>query len=367
MTFTVAPEGLDGYAKQVGRASGDARAIGGYLHRYPPPDGTWSSGGLMKLLGENGPRAFAAAQANLNKVGTLLEHDQDGLTDSAAYYRRTDVNAAARMDATLPDRPDRAGLTALEQAWAGNPCGPSFADSRDPSGRLAAVGDVELSHPLAVLDNISISHWALKGIDWVFGYDILGEATDFFLGDWQALAKAGKALGNAADATTDLGYNLQGGAISLRAQWQGHAAEAADQHFTDLAAKLDAMGHPMRVVAKQFELAAEGAYNAGESVSGIIKGLLDAAIIAGIAAAAGTVTAETGVGAVVGYGVAAIEVARMLDMWAEATKVMASVYAATQALIGITQTGVASLESVQMPEVAGGSYRNPLVPEDPHR
>ncbi|MFI5938142.1 hypothetical protein [Actinoplanes sp. NPDC051494] len=366
MTFTVIPEGLDGYAKQVGRAGEDARSIGGYLHQYPPPDGTWSSGGLMKLLGESGPRAFAAAQANLNKAGTLLDADQDGLTDSAAYYRQTDTNAAVRLDATLPDHPDRTGLTALEQAWAGNVCSPSFADSRDPSGRLTAVGDVELSHPLAFLDNISISHWALKGIDWVFGYDILGEATNFFLGDWQALAKAGKALGNAADASFDLGYNVQGGAISLRTQWQGHAAQAADQHFTDIAATLDTMGHPMKVVAKQLELAAEGAYNAGESVSGIIKGLLDAAIIAGIAAAAGTVTAETGVGAVVGYGVAAIEVTRMLDMWAEATKVMSSVYAATQATIGIAQTGIASLESVQIPEVNGGSYHHPLVPLGPH-
>ncbi|GAB1690158.1 hypothetical protein KRM28CT15_19610 [Krasilnikovia sp. M28-CT-15] len=65
------PEGLDGYAKQVGRAGEDARAIGGYLHRYPPPDGTWSSGGSMKLMGETGPRAFAAAEANLATAGTL--------------------------------------------------------------------------------------------------------------------------------------------------------------------------------------------------------------------------------------------------------------------------------------------------------
>ncbi|MFI5933843.1 hypothetical protein [Actinoplanes sp. NPDC051494] len=90
----------------------------------------------------SGPRAFAAAQANLNKAGTLLDADQDGLTDSAAYYRQTDTNAAVRLDATLPAHPDRTGLTALEQAWAGNICSPSFADSRDPSGRLTAVGDV---------------------------------------------------------------------------------------------------------------------------------------------------------------------------------------------------------------------------------
>jgi hypothetical protein len=42
-----------------------------------------------------------------------------------------------------------------------------------------------------------------------------------------------------------------------------------------------------------------------EAIGTAIKGMLDAALIAGIAAAAGTVTGETGIGAVVGYGVAA--------------------------------------------------------------
>ena len=44
---------------------------------------------------------------------------------------------------------------------------------------------------------------------------------------------------------------------------------------------------------------AHGVWSAAEAVTGWVKGMADAAIIAGIA---GTVTAETGIGAVVGYG-----------------------------------------------------------------
>ncbi len=63
----------------------------------------------------------------------------------AGYYRRTDAAMAAAFDAILPDW-CAANPTVLQQRWAGNPCGPGFADSRDAAGRLAPVDDVEYTH-----------------------------------------------------------------------------------------------------------------------------------------------------------------------------------------------------------------------------
>ncbi|GGQ84055.1 hypothetical protein GCM10010166_62870 [Couchioplanes caeruleus subsp. azureus] len=268
------------------------------------------------------------------------------------YYRQTDLAAAARVDATLPDRCVTTP-TALENAWAANPCAPGSADSREPSGRLKPVDDVEYSHPLGFLDNISVSHWALKGFDFVFGFNPLEKVTEYFLGDWRSFAKAGKAIGYAADALDDLGYNVQGGAIAVHSSWQGRAADTAYTHFTGLASGIEDLVDPMRQIAGQFETISHGVWNACEATTGFVKGMLDAAIIAGISAAAGTVTAETGIGAVVGYGVAAIEVCRMLDMWAEATKVMTAIYSAVQAGAGLIESQAARLQGADLPELSG--------------
>jgi hypothetical protein len=54
---------------------------------------------------------------------------------------------------------------------------------------------------------------------------------------------------------------------------------------------------------------ADAVWEAGDAIGGLIKGMCDAALIAGLAAIGGTVTAATGVGAAVGYGIAAVETA----------------------------------------------------------
>jgi hypothetical protein len=103
-------------------------------------------------------------------------------------------------------------------------------------------------------------------------------------------------------------------------------------------------------------------WSACEAATGYIKGMLDAAIIAGISAAAGTITAETGVGAIVGYGVAALEVCRMLDAWAEATKVMTSIYSAVQAGAGLIETQTSRLYRPDLPDLSSyPAYHHPLA------
>nr|WP_240947783.1 WXG100 family type VII secretion target [Planosporangium mesophilum] len=252
--------------------------------------------------------------------------------------------------------------TALEKEWASNACAPSFLDSREPSGRLKPVDDVEYTHPLAFLDNISLSNWALKGFDYVLGFNPLDRVSEFLVGDWQAVAKAGVAIGRAADALHDLGYNVQGGAIALRGGWEGTAADAAYQHFTGLAGGINDLVDPMREISKQFDSIAHGVYSLSEAATGWVKGMIDAAIIAGIAAAAGTVTAETGIGAVVGYGVAAYEVARILDLWGKSTAAMTDLYGAVQGAVGFIESQLHRLQSADLPDLSGyPAYRHPLA------
>jgi uncharacterized protein YukE len=359
VTFAVQPGWLDGYAGQVGRGADDAAGVKRYLEQYRI-DGGWH-GSLIAVVRSAHVNSLSVAAAMAGKVAGILHTSEEGISGAAAYYRTTDAAAAARTDAILPGR-CASTPTALEKEWAANACAPSFSDSREPSGRLKPVDNVEYTHPLAFLDDISLSNWALKGFDFVFGFNPLEKLAEFLVGDWPAVAKAGVAIGRAADALHDLGYNVQGGAVALRGGWEGVAADAAYTHFTGLAGGIDDLVNPMREISKQFDSIARGVYNLSEAATGWLKGMADAALIAGIAAAAGTVTAETGVGAVVGYGVAAYEVARILDLWAKGTAAMNNLYAAVQATVGVIESQLHRLQSADLPDLSGyPAYRHPAL------
>jgi hypothetical protein len=358
VTFLVQPGALDGYAAQVGRAGDDATSIKDYLLGYKVDSG-WD-GLLIEAVGDSHVKAMDTARDLGGRVATVLHDSYNGLVAAAGYYRRTDTTAAAAFDATLPGR-CATTPSVLEQRWASNPCGPWFSDSREPSGRLKPVDDVEYTHPLAVLDNISVSNWALKGFDFVFGFNPLEKVSEFFVGDWQAVAKGGKALGHAAEAFDDLGYNVQGGAIAVHTSWHGMAADAAYAHFTTTASAVEDLVDPLKKISQQFDMIAHGVWSTAEAVTGWVKGMIDAAIIAGIAAAAGTITAESGVGAIIGYGVAALEVCELLDMWAQATAAMNNLYAIVQGAIGIIESQLAILRSTQLPDTSTlDAYQSPF-------
>ncbi|GAA2575156.1 hypothetical protein GCM10010435_58740 [Winogradskya consettensis] len=212
------------------------------------------------------------------------------------------------------------------------------------------------------MDYTSPSNYILVAFDHVFGFNPLERALESLLGDWQAIAQAGVAFGHAADAVQDLGYNVQGGAIALQPGWEGVAADAAYFGFTRLADGAANLADPFRGISQQFTEIAQGVYNTSEAVSGFLKGLCDAAIIAGIAFVAGTATAASGVGAVVGYGVAGVEIANMLRLWAQATEAINSIFAAVQAALGIIE-GQLSRVADAVPDLADYSaYRHPQVP-----
>jgi hypothetical protein len=359
VTFHVFPASLDGYAAQLDRAAGDARDTKGYLVRYSEIAN--ADGALVELAVTAQRNALGAAVAATERAMGLLEASRNGLTSAARYYRTTDAAAAARADALLPSTCPHTD-TALAQAWAENPCAPSYGDSRAPAGRLKPVDNVEYSHPLSFLDSLSVSHWALQAFDLVFGFNPLDKVFEFFAGDWEAIARAGVAIGRAADAVYDVGYNVQGGAVALSDGWEGSAASTARAYFTDLADGLADMKEPLKQISRQFDAIAHGVWSACEAVSGFAKGIVDQAIIAGIALAAGTITAETGVGALVGYGVAALEVANMLRMWGQATSAMQAIYGAVQFAAGVIETQIAQLDTAKLPEFPGGSgYHHPLV------
>ncbi|WBB86133.1 hypothetical protein O7542_03025 [Micromonospora sp. WMMC264] len=81
-----------------------------------------------------------------------------------------------------------------------------------------------------------------------------------------------------------------------------------------------------------------------------------------MAAAAGTVTSETGVGALVGYGVAAAEAANMFRLWGEATKLCQQIAATVLICRTALTRELSDLDTVALPSLPdGGHYDHPLA------
>jgi hypothetical protein len=107
---------------------------------------------------------------------------------------------------------------------------------------------------------------------------------------------------------------------------------------------------------------AHSVWSAAEMTGNLVKALLDAAIIAGIGLVAGTITAETGVGAIIGYGVAAVEVANMLRLWAKITEFIQTAAMAVNGFVAALDREASGLDAAKLPSLPGGpGYDHPLV------
>jgi uncharacterized protein YukE len=358
--FNVQSSALTSYAGQLDRGYQGVKSVQTYVDAYAA-DGT--GGELFALAREGHLHATEAIRNTFTRLSCLLEASVPELRASSAYYKGTDLAAAARIDRALPPGIGQCP-TPLEYELASNPCKPAlFGDPRFPESHLTAPGEPDNpSNPMAWMDYLSPSSWASKGLGIIFDFDPIAEMQNKLFGDWEALGKMPAVLANTGAALHDVAADVQSGATTLHDYWQGNAGDTAYRYFTDLATGVDALAGPVHAIGDAYRTMADAVWSAGEAVGGALKGMIDAAVIAGIAAAAGTATAETGVGALVGYGVAAVEVANVLKLWGEATKFYQNASAAVLLFRGVLNRCLSDLDSVKLPVLGGGAgYDHPLL------
>ncbi|MEV0898466.1 hypothetical protein [Actinoplanes sp. NPDC049802] len=361
----VEPQALVSYADQLGRARDDSRAIGDYIVKNAE-DGT--GGEIYGVADEGNKHAVEVIRNAFGRVTSVLDSAIPELRAAAEYYRNTDLEAAIELDRALPASGEWCP-TAIEHEIAVCPPVP-FNDSRFPEQHLDKP-DLEPEGPvnkLAWMDYISPTAWMMKGFDIILGFDPVQEVQNKIFGDWEVFAQMQPVLTNASAAVHDLAYNIQAGATELHGgRWNGNAGEAAYRYFTDLATSVDRMRAPLAKMGEEYRIMADAVWEAGDAIGGLIKGICDAALIAGVAAAAGTATAWTGGGAVVGYGVAAAEAAGMLAMWAQVTKYLAYADSAVKGFRALLDSTLSDLDEVGLSALGGGAgYDHPLAGAGAH-
>ncbi|MEU6576990.1 hypothetical protein [Streptomyces sp. NPDC046805] len=213
-----------------------------------------------------------------------------------------------------------------------------------------------------VSDFLSPSEWVLGTIEFVFGFNPLEEAISWFTGDWESYVKCGEMWANTGALTKDIAANLQSGNRELDATWDGNAADAAYVYFDELAKKIGSLDADLKELQGYYKDVGLAVARGADLVKGLLEQLADEAIIAEAELAAGTLLAETGVGAVMGYAAAALEIAEMIKTWGRITEA----YSAAQQAVDVATTagglvvGRLGIALKSFPE-PGKSYDNPAV------
>ncbi|MER5951680.1 hypothetical protein ABT127_37145 [Streptomyces sp. NPDC001904] len=203
----------------------------------------------------------------------------------------------------------------------------SVADVAEPTVHLRAPGTpTEFHSPLELLndasDLVSPTYWVNEILDAALGFNPMDKAKEYVAGDWEAYAKCADLWENLGKLCADVGRNVQSGNRSLDAAWSGNAADAAFVYFRTLAERCDDLQADLNSLSEKYGVVSHGVWSTAEAMGAILGTIGDTAAVAAIAAAAGTLTSWTGSGAVVGYGLAAVEIVRIVELWGELTKLV---------------------------------------------
>jgi hypothetical protein len=216
-------------------------------------------------------------------------------------------------------------------------------------------------NPIDLFNYVSPSAWLNTVIEKLTGFDVFGWMTDWLSGDWEKLWKFGDAMANLAGCMQQIGIDIQAGMLRLNASWDGNAGDAAFQYFSRLAAATSGQHFAIAKTQESYHRAAQGAWQLSNQLGNIMQALADKAILAGIAAAAGTALIETGIGAVAGYGVAAVIVLDMLTLINDASIIINTAGTVILGLFGTVMDAAyqgGDLTSVPLPASA---YAGPGV------
>ncbi|WP_406481128.1 hypothetical protein [Streptomyces platensis] len=310
------------------------------------------------------------------------------LERSAKYYRSTDREQAAKIDNTYPSGE---GLPAYDDGYSGNPG--DFGDKSDAGGHLKApdpdpsfldhfkvwenVPDYfsghgeEFAYNPAIktfgtaLDITSPSAWVMEGIKLIFGWDILGDVSQWLVGDWQSYIDCAGAWDNLAKFCGSVAENVSHGNYVLDATWNGNAANTAFDYFDALSEKLSGAQKSFEDLRDNYLMLSRAIFGFAETVKSGIADILDMALEVGIAAAAAAAEAGTGIGAIAAVANLAFIAERGMRMLKTYETLLNAYGLMMKGITLLFSLGCASMtkssDEIKAFPVVGGGYNNPAV------
>jgi hypothetical protein len=229
----------------------------------------------------------------------------------------------------------------------------------DPTSHLIGPPEPDVNvgygweNPRMYLDATSPAYWINEFIKEACGRDVVGDAVAPVTGDWQAYARFGSALNQLGEFAGALGIKTTTGTSEVDREWDGNAADAAHVYFQSLAEAIAGQKPLLHDLRDEYYAATKAVWDYARGVGSLLIAMADAVIIAAFAAAAGTATFKTGIGPVLGYGVAAWQTARVVKLAIDIN----TAYDIAYGLIDLASGNIAS--RVDRPEGDLASYPLP--------
>ncbi|MEE2031328.1 hypothetical protein [Rhodococcus chondri] len=198
---------------------------------------------------------------------------------------------------------------------------------------------------------ISPSFYIQKFCTGVIGVDPWAMASEKCSGDWGAIARAGESVHNLAAFDRIYAAGI-GAAAATSEPWTGTAADATRDYLARLQNAVDSRANQLDRIGTQLEQMAVAMYELGRAVGDTLAAITDSAIIAIIHIAAAKAALLTGVGVVASTaasGLAAVEIARILDAWSTITSVWTKTWTLVQALMSGLVGSLATMERIELP------------------
>jgi hypothetical protein len=230
-----------------------------------------------------------------------------------------------------------------------------------PATHAAEIPENGFYNWASVLHYFSPSFWLFEVVKELTHVDVLEELLAPVSGHWEQVSAYGDALGKLSLCLAGTRQNLHEATSTLRPEWTGNAADAAFRYFDSAAASLAGYAKVLSALHTEYQEVAKQMWTNCEAVKTIAEQVLDDALFAAIAVTAGTVTAQTGAGPLIGYGLAALKIASMLERIHEGTKVVRVGKALIDGLTSTSEVLSKQMQDIRQVPPIRAAYDHPAV------
>ncbi|NIJ12741.1 hypothetical protein FHU38_003085 [Saccharomonospora amisosensis] len=166
-----------------------------------------------------------------------------------------------------------------------------------------------------------------------------------FAGDWEKVQQAGIAMEKLGEFSTAYSGVITGELKTVSSDWQGNAADSANNYFSGLANTIAAQQSTLTSMGGEFKSAAIGMYETANAIKGALETLMDLLIAIGLELAAA----------------AAATIGKARGVWDDVLKYHTAAWNVAQGLVGLTAGYLSTLGDMQKHALPEGNYDHPGV------
>lgn len=209
---------------------------------------------------------------------------------------------------------------------------------------------------------IGVSYWLGWAAERATGTNPWHWIAEQYAGNWEAAQSAGQAIKNLGEFNTVFVNSIDAAAVTVFADWQGNAANSAEDYFSGLAKTIKDQAPGLESIGREFETMAVGMYETANSIKGLWETLLDLLIAIGLEAAAAAASGWTIIGPILTGAAAIATIAKAMGVWGRILEIHSYVWNAVQGFVGLVAGFLGGLHGMEKHVLPARGYDHPGIP-----